>query len=122
MANYVTLTDTEAVFRSLRSGPGLRPVRHGKERRAEGHPFISVLACQCAQALRMRLRGAGCHDSRETVRTVLQPLSRITTSFRRADGRTLHVRRTTVAEPDQAAMYDGMGLAPPPRNVKKTII
>ena len=119
---YVTLTDLEAVFRSLKSELGLRPIYHSKERRAEGHLFISVLAYQCVQALRMRLRGAGCHDSWETVRTVLQPLSRITTSFKRADGRTLHVRKTTVAEPDQAAMYDGMGLAPPPRNVKKTII
>ena len=77
---YVTLTDLEAVFRSLKSELGLRPIFHSKEWRAEGHLFISVLAYQCVQALRMRMRRSGCHDSWETVRTILQPLSRTTTS------------------------------------------
>ena len=118
---YVTLTDLEAVFRSLKSELGLRPIYHSKEWRAEGHLFITVLAYQCVQAIRTRLRRVGCHDSWETVRAVLAPLSRTTTSFKRADGRTLHVRKTAMAEPDQAAMYAGMGLNPPPRNVKKTV-
>ena len=118
----VTLTDLEAVFRSLKSELGLRPIFHSKEWRAEGHLFISVLACQCVQVLRMRMRRSGCHDSWETVRTILQPLSRTTTSFRRADGRTLHVRKTAIAEPDQIAIYAGMGIAPPPRSEKKNIV
>ena len=49
---YATLTDVEAVFRSLKSELGLRPIFHHKQRRADGHLFISVLACQssCARA------------------------------------------------------------------------
>jgi transposase len=39
------LTDLEAVFRSLKSELGLRPVFHHKEERADGHLFITVLAC-----------------------------------------------------------------------------
>jgi hypothetical protein len=34
---YMMLTDLEAVFRSLKSELGLRPVFHHKEDRAEGH-------------------------------------------------------------------------------------
>ena len=34
------LTDLEAVFRSLKSELGLRPVFHHKEERADGHLFI----------------------------------------------------------------------------------
>lgn len=105
---YVTPTDLEAVFRSPKSEPGLRPTCHSEEWRSERHMFITVLACRCVQAIRTRLRRVGCHDSRETVRTVPAPPSRTTTGFRRPDGRTLHVRKTAMAESDQAAMYAGM--------------
>ena len=43
---YTMLTDLEAVFRSLKSELGLRPVFHQKEARTEGHLFITVLAYQ----------------------------------------------------------------------------
>ena len=39
---YSTLTDIEAVFRSLKSELGLRPIYHHKPIRAEGHLFITV--------------------------------------------------------------------------------
>jgi len=39
---YRMLTDLEAVFRSLKSELGLRPVYHLKPERADGHLFISV--------------------------------------------------------------------------------
>jgi transposase len=38
------LTNLEAVFRSLKTDLGLRPVHHHIERRVEAHLFISVLA------------------------------------------------------------------------------
>ena len=40
----VTLTDLEAVFRSLKSALVLRPVYHRTEGRVDGHVFIRVLA------------------------------------------------------------------------------
>ena len=53
---YVTLTDIEAVFRSLKSELGLRPIFHHKPIRAEGHLFITVIAYQLVQVIRRRLR------------------------------------------------------------------
>ena len=41
---YTTLTDVEAVFRSLKSELGLRPIYHRKPRRADGHLFLTVKA------------------------------------------------------------------------------
>jgi len=41
---YTMLTDLEAVFRSLKSELGLRPVFHHNTDRVSGHLFISVLA------------------------------------------------------------------------------
>ena len=43
---YITLTDLEAVFRSLKSELGLRPIYHHKTLRTAGHLFITVLAYQ----------------------------------------------------------------------------
>ena len=65
------LTDLEAVFRSLKSERGLRPVFHHKEHRTEGHLFITVLAYQRVQAIRFKLNAAGEHASWVSLRAVL---------------------------------------------------
>ena len=87
---YFTLTDLEAVFRSLKSELGLRPIYHHKPIRADGHLFITVIAYQLVQVIRTRLRQAGEHASWTTLRRILEGQQRITATFRRADGRTLH--------------------------------
>ena len=52
---YLMLTDLEAVFRSLKSELGLRPISHQKQHRSNGHLFITVLAYQLVQVIRRRL-------------------------------------------------------------------
>ncbi len=119
---YATLTDAEAVFRSLKSELGLRPIFHHKQGRADAHLFISVLAYQAVQTLRKPVKAANLHDSWTALRQALAPVQCTTTSFRRRDGRTLHVRKTASASPEQVEIYRAMGLAPPPRNLAKTIV
>ena len=119
---YMTLTEVEAVFRALKSELGLRPVYHQKQRRANGHLFISVLAYQAVCVLRTRMKASGRQDSWTTIRNALGTITRTTTSFERRDGRTLHVRKTAAADADQAAMYAAMDMAAPPRNLQKTIV
>ena len=112
----------EAVFRSLKSELGLRPVYHHRQERADAHLFISVIAHQAIQVLRKRMKSVGHCDSWTTVRNVLRPLQRTTTSFTRSDGKALHLRKT--AEPDgfQAEIHRAMQIPPPPRNVRKTVV
>ena len=112
---YTTLTDVEAVFRSLKSELGLRPIYHHKPRRADGHLFITVIAYQLVQVIRTRLRGHGNPASWTTLRRILDGQQRVTATFRRPDGRTLHVRTATQAEPDQRDIYDALGVGPAPR-------
>ena len=119
---YVTLTDLEAVFRSLKSELGLRPIYHHKPLRAEGHLFITVVAYQLVQIVRKRLRERGEHASWTTLRRVLAGQQRVTATFRRADGRALHVRKATRAEPRQLAIYAALGVDPSPGGVQKTIV
>ena len=119
---YFTLTDIEAVFRSLKSELGLRPIYHHKPLRAEGHLFITVIAYQLVQVIRRRLRQAGQCASWTTLRRILEGQQRITATFRRADGATLHVRKATRAEPPQQAIYEALGIDSTPGGTRKTIV
>jgi len=118
---YTMLTDLEAVFRSLKSELGLRPIYHQKEDRAEGHLFITVLAYQAVQVLRRKLKARGIHQSWSSLRKIFAGQHRVTATFRQRDGRTLHVRKTTVAEPKLKNVYDALGLCASPVGVKKLV-
>jgi transposase len=119
---FTMLTDLEAVFRSLKSELGLRPVFHHKENRVDGHLFISVLAYQFVQFIRCRLKERGICERWSTLREILESQCRITATFRRADGRTLHVRKATRAEPDALAIYQALNLNPAPGGIVKMIV
>jgi transposase len=119
---YMMLTDLEAVFRSLKSELGLRPIFHKTAARAEGHLFITVLAYQFVQVIRQRLRAQGIHDSWPLLRETLSSQVRVTATFRRPDGRAWHVRKATEAEPGQRAIYQALGVDPSPGGVSKMLV
>lgn len=113
------LTDLEAVFRSLKSELGLRPVHHRTPRRCEGHLFITVLAYQAVQLVRRRLAEAGVRESWTSLRKTLSVQRRVTSRFRQRDGRTLHVRKTTRPEPRHREILDILGLPDNPGGTRK---
>jgi hypothetical protein len=118
---YTLLTDIESVFRSLKSELGLRPVFHSKENRSDGHLFITVLAYQCVQILRRALKTVGITDSWASLRETLSVQCRVTASVRRKDGRTIHVRKSTVAEPTLMRIYRALGVSSAPGGTKKLV-
>jgi transposase len=118
---YTMLTDLEAVFRSLKSDLGLRPVFHHTEDRTEGHLFITVLAYQMVQTIRRKLAAKGEHLSWNGLRTILAVQQRVVATFRQRDGHTLHVRKATVAEPDLRQIYDALQIDPAPGGVRKYV-
>lgn len=118
---YTMLTDLEAVFRGMKSELGLRPVYHHKEERAEGHLFVTVLAYQAIQVLRRKLKERGVKASWASLREILSVQQRVTATFRQKDGRTLHVRKATAAEPELQKIYDALCLASMPGGVKKMV-
>jgi hypothetical protein len=119
---YTMLTDLEAVFRGLKSELGLRPVFHHNEKRTEGHLFITVLAYQLVQAIRRKLQAANETIAWSRLREVLSVQQRVTATFRQRDGRTLHVRKATVAEPALRRIYDALGIDAAPGGVRKLIV
>ncbi len=117
---YTMLTDLEAVFRSLKSELGLRPVFHHKEERADGHLFITVLAYQAVQVIRKRLKNSNINDSWASLRKIFSNQRRVTATFKQKDGRTLHVRKTTIAEPKLQRLYNALEISASPAGTQKT--
>jgi hypothetical protein len=116
------LTHLEAVFRSLKSELGLRPVFHHQETRVDGHLFITVLAYQFVQIIRRHLKEQGIAGRWDTLREILGSQCRVTATFRRADGRILHVRKATRPEPEALAIYQALNLNPAPGGIVKMIV
>lgn len=119
---YTMLTDLEAVFRSLKSELGLRPVFHHKTDRVSGHLFISVLAYHLVHTLRFQLKACGIHLSWDGLRQQLEGQDRVTVELKREDGKTLHIRKATRPEPRQQIIYDALGISDRPGKTEKTII
>ncbi len=119
---YTMLTDLEAVFRSLKSELGLRPVHHQIADRVSGHLFITVLAYHLVHVIRCQLKLADIHDNWTTLRNILLPHSRVMVSMQSKNGDTIHVRKSMRPEPQQQKIYSLLGVKSHPGNVVKTTI
>jgi hypothetical protein len=118
---YIMLTDLEAVFRSLKSELGLRPVFHHKDERADAHLFITVLAYQFVQILRRRLKAQDIDGSWHTLRQWLGAQVRVTAVFQRPDGHALHVRKATRPEGRHLDICQALGIDTQPGGIEKLI-
>jgi len=119
---YTMLTDLEAVFRSLKSELGLRPVFHYTTNQVSGHLFISVLGYHLVHLIRLQLKACDIHLSWESLRRELKGQNRATVELKREDGKTLHIRKTSRPEPRQQAIYDALGISDRPGKTEKTLI
>ena len=118
---YITLTDLEAVFRSLKSELGLRPIFHHKEARVDGHLFITVLAYQFVQIIRRRLGEHAICASWRSLREQLSGQVRVTAVFQRPDGHALHVRKATRPEGMHLEICQALGIDDNPGGIQKLI-
>ena len=114
---YTMLTDIEDAFRCMKSELGLRPNYHQIEPRCDGHIFITLLAYHIMQTIRTKLRNKGVRFCWETIRTRLSSHMRVSTVLKREDGRAIHIRKSTRAEPQQKEIYAELGL---PQTIGKT--
>lgn len=119
---YSMLTNLESVFRALKTDLGLRPVYHQIERRVEGHLYISILAYCVVHTMRLRLKAEGITGSWETIRNTLSTQVRITTTLKRRDGRTVHVRKASRPEPRQQAIHAALKLTANPGGTQQTVV
>jgi transposase len=118
---YSMLTNLEAVFRSLKTDLGLRPVFHQTENRVDAHLFLSLLAYILVHTIRTQLKASGIDDSWDKLRSILSGQVRITTTVQRKDGRTVHVRKATRPESALQRIYTALKLSANPGGIQQTI-
>jgi transposase len=116
---YVQLTQIEAVFRSLKSELGIRPVYHRLERRVDAHILVAFLAYCLQVTLKNRLQ---IHAPGLTPTAVLEKLSTIQMIdvwIPTRDGRSLILPRYTQPAKDLQVLMQQIQLSlpsqPPPR-------
>src|ERR1700688_1601307 len=112
---YVQLTQIEAVFRSLKSELGIRPIYHQLEHRADAHVLIAFLAYCLQVTLKNRLM---IHAPGLTPAAVLEKLATIQMVevwIPMMDGRWLVLPRHTQPEPDVQALLEKIRITLPPQ-------
>ncbi len=119
---YTMLTDLEAVFRSLRSELGLRPVFYHKTDGVSGLLFILVLVYHLVHTLRFQLKAQVIHLSWNELRQNLMRQDRVTVQLKCEDDKMLHVRKTTRAEARQQIICDELGIEATPERTETSMV
>jgi len=112
-ARYVQLTQIEAVFRSLKSELGIRPIYHQLEHRVDAHIWVAFLAYSLQVTLKHRLL---IHAPGLTPAAVLEKLASIQmidVHLPTVDGRRLILPRYTQPEMDVKILLEKLCLALP---------
>ena len=112
----------ETAFRFMKSSLGMRPVYHQKEKRVDGHLWITILAYSLIKDILYRLNFKGISYNWETIRTSLNSRIRVTTSAKTQDQKKLYLRSTTKAEPNHLLIYDALNLSSKILKVNKVIL
>lgn len=102
---YISLTHAEAGFKAIKSDLGLRPNRHQKEDRVDGHVFICVLAYQLLRNILWTLEQTGDTRSWDTIKRVLSTHSYTTVVLPTRTGETHHLRRSGQPDEVQKEIY-----------------
>jgi hypothetical protein len=116
---YVQLTQIEAVFRSLKSELGIRPVYHQLEHRIDAHILIAFLAYCLQVTLKNRLMVHAPGLTPLAVMETLAAIQMIDVHIPTTDGRWLILPRYTQPETEAKIVLDKLRLTlpnqPPPR-------
>ena len=116
---YVQLTQIEAVFRSLKSELGIRPIYHQLEHRADAHVLIAFLAYCLQVTLKNRLMIHAPGLTPAAVFDKLATIQMVEVWIPMLDGRWLIMPRHTQPDKDVQAVLDHLDIQlpsqPPPR-------
>jgi transposase len=109
---YNSIRTVEDAFRFMKSSLGMRPVYHQKERRVDGHLWITILTYTLIHEVLYRLRSRGVTYHWETLRTTLSSRVRVSMRAKTETSATVHLRSTTEAEQSHLEIYTALGFSP----------
>jgi transposase len=107
---YMTLTRAEEGFQCLKRDLGLRPNRHHKEDRVDGHIFITVLAYQLMCYICRKLEENGDKRDWDTIRRVLRTHCYTSIILPTKSGAVYRIRKASTPEECQKEIYKSLGI------------
>jgi len=114
-SRYVQLSQIEAVFRSLKSDLGIRPIYHQKEHRADAHILVAFLAYCLQVTLKNRLMAYAPGLTPSAVLDKLGTIQMIDVCIPTCDGRWLILPRYTQPDRDLQLLLHHLHLELPPQ-------
>ncbi len=94
----------------LKGSLGLRPNFHQLEHWVEGHIFISILAYHLLNWIKIRMEESNDHRDWKTIRRLLSTHSLVTTRLPIKDGSLIRIRKPSIPDTEQAAVYAKLGI------------
>ena len=119
---YNTLRRVEDAFRFMKSSLGLRPVYHQKERRVDGHLWITIMAYHLIQHCLYQVKKHGINYHWQTIRQIMLSRMRVTVRAKTEEGKTLYHRSSTKAEGEQKEIYRALRISPQILKSQKTVL
>jgi len=107
---YIALTTAENGFRTLKANLGLRPNFHQKEKRVDGHVFITILAYHLLRHIQVKLEHEGDTRSWETIKRVLKTHAYTTIVIPEIGGGIHRIRKAGTPDERQKVIYNTLGI------------
>jgi len=118
---YMMLTRVENAFRNLKSNLGLRPIWHHKEKRTDGHIFITILAYHLLHAIEFTLQQKKEYSSWPTIKRVVSSHTYSTIILPTVEGFVINLRKAGTPENIHEQIYKKLGVDYSNLPVTKTI-
>ena len=109
---YLQNTEVEAVFRSLKSELGLRPIWHQGDNQIRAHNFTALLAYHAVHVIRTRLKLAGSNLCWANIRNRLQNWVRITTTTQEVAAGQIACRQDVLPSAEATEIARRVGVKP----------
>jgi transposase len=119
---YNSIRRVEDTFRFMKSSLGIRPIFHRKEKRVDGHLWITILAYHLIQSCLYELKESNISCNWETVRQNMSKRIRVTVQAKTEKGQMLYHRSTTKPEEQQKKIYRALGINPQILKAVKTFV
>jgi len=107
---YMMLTRVENAFRNLKSHLGLRPNRHHKEGRVDGHVNISILAYHLLHAIEFTIRRKGENCTWPTIKRIINNHTYYTIILPTIEGSVINLRKAGIPEDIHQEIYKKLGV------------
>jgi hypothetical protein len=113
--HYITLTQIEEAFRTLKGDLGVRPIFHHKDHRIEAHIFVAFLAYCLHVTLGRRLHALAPGLTSRAVLEKFASISLLDVQLPTTDGRTLLLTRHTQPDQETQLLLEKLKLELPPQ-------